>query len=85
MVGKILENTNEDMGYDAYEGKYVDMIKQGVIDPTKVVKTAVTDACSVASLMITTESMVVEEKEDKPYGPPAGGMGGMGGGMPGMF
>lgn len=83
MVGKILEQNDQFFGFDAYEGKYVNMIEQGIIDPTKVVKTALQDAASVASLMITTESMIVEEKEDKPAGP-AGGMGGMGG-MPGMM
>lgn len=61
------------------------MVKQGIIDPTKVVKTALQDAVSVASLMITTESMVVEEKEDKPAAAAGGNpMGGMGG-MPGMY
>lgn len=86
MVGKILEQNNEKFGFDAYEGKYTDMIEHGVIDPAKVVKTALQDAASVASLMITTESMIVEEKEDKPA-MPAGGAGGMGGmgGMPGMY
>ena len=83
VVGKILEQNNQFFGYDAYESKYCDMIEQGIIDPTKVVKTALQDAASVASLMITTESMIVEEKEDKPAagGAPMGGMGG----MPGMM
>ena len=63
------------------------MIESGIIDPTKVVRRALIDASSVSSLMVTTECMIVEDKEDKgPGGPPGmpGGMGGMGG-MPGMM
>lgn len=56
------------------------MTKRGIIDPTKVVRTAITDSCGVASLMITTEAMIVEVKEEG-AGAPGGGMGG---GMPGM-
>jgi chaperonin GroEL len=68
-------------GFDAQEGKYVDMIKAGIIDPTKVVRLALQDAASVAGLLITTEAMVAdrpEKKEAAPAGMP-GGMGGMGG------
>ena len=72
-------------GYDAAKKEYCDMTKSGIIDPTKVVRTAITDSCGVASLMITTEAMIVEVKEEGGAGgPPAGGMGGMGG-MPGMM
>jgi len=80
IVGKILEFNNEEMGFDAAEGKYVNMLKEGIIDPTKVVRTALVDAASVASLMCTTEAMIVEikDKEDHNHGP-KGGMGGMGG------
>ena len=56
------------MGYDAHAGKYVDMIKSGIVDPTKVVRTALQDAASVASLMMTTDCIIfdeVEKKEDK--------------------
>lgn len=61
------------------------MSKRGIIDPTKVVRTAITDSCGVASLMITTEAMIVDVPEKNEGGaPPAGGMGGMGG-MPGMM
>jgi len=61
------------------------MINSGIIDPTKVVRTALVDAASVASLMITTEAMIVDEKTDSPAPNPMGGMGGMGGGMGGMY
>lgn len=64
VVGQLLQSTDSNYGYDAYNGKYVDMFKAGIIDPTKVVRTALVDASSVASLMITTETMVVEEKEE---------------------
>jgi len=61
------------------------MLEKGIIDPTKVVRTALIDSSGVASLMITTEAMIVEVKEDGPAGgAPPGGMGGMGG-MPGMM
>ncbi len=83
VVGKILELNNEEMGYDASTGNYVNMIQTGIIDPTKVVRTALVDAASVASLMTTTEAMIVEIKEDKKGAAP-GGMGGMGG-MDGMY
>ncbi|MEE9480600.1 MAG: TCP-1/cpn60 chaperonin family protein, partial [Kiloniellales bacterium] len=65
-------------GFDAQSGNYVDMIKAGIIDPTKVVRTALQDAASVAGLLITTEAMVAE-KPKKETSAPAGGpdMGGM--------
>jgi chaperonin GroEL len=79
VVGKILELNNEEMGFNAANGTYVNMIKEGIIDPTKVVRTALVDAASVASLMTTTEAMVVELKEEKKggAGAPMGGMGDM--------
>ena len=67
------------MGYDASKGEYVDMIKAGIVDPLKVVRTALVDASGVASLLTTSEACVVEAEEEKPAGPPMGGMGGMGG------
>jgi chaperonin GroEL len=80
VVGKILENGSLDYGYDAQNGTYGDMIAMGIIDPVKVVRTALQDAASVASLLITTESMIAElPKEAAPAMPPGGGMGGMGG------
>ena len=92
VIGKLLEEARGDekcvRGMNAANGEYVDMIKAGIIDPTKVVRTALTDASGVASLMTTTEALIVDLPEDKKEGPPGGGMGGMGGmggGMGGMF
>jgi chaperonin GroEL len=71
------------MGFNAQTGEYVDMIKDGVIDPTKVVRLALQDAASVAALLITTEAMIAErpKKDEAPMGGGGGGggMGGMGG------
>jgi len=76
VVGKLLESSDTNYGFDAQNGEYVDMVAKGIIDPTKVVRSALVDAASVASLMTTTEAMVVElPKKDDP--PPGGGMGGM--------
>jgi chaperonin GroEL len=85
VVGKLDDSKSNTMGFNAQEMEYVDMFKAGVIDPTKVVRTALQDAASVASLIITTESMITEdqsEKNDTSSAP--GGMGGMPGGMGGM-
>jgi chaperonin GroEL len=83
VVGKLLEGKNEKMGFNAQTGEYVDMIKDGVIDPTKVVRLALQDAASVAALLITTEAMIAErpKKDEAPMGGGGGGggMGGMGG------
>jgi chaperonin GroEL len=83
VVGKILENKSDTFGFNAQTEEYVDMIKAGIVDPTKVVRTALQDAASVASLLITTEAMVADApKRDGGGGPggmPGGGMGGMGG------
>ncbi|GJP57153.1 hypothetical protein CLOM_g16191 [Closterium sp. NIES-68] len=81
IVGKLLEQSNLDWGYDAAKGEYVDMVKAGIIDPLKVIRTALVDAASVASLMTTTEAVVVDLPEDAKPNPMAGmgGMGGMGG------
>ncbi|KAL6581963.1 Chaperonin cpn60, mitochondrial [Orobanche minor] len=74
VVGKLLESDNPDLGYDAAKGEYVDMVKAGIIDPLKVIRTALVDAASVSSLMTTTEAIVVEQaKDDKAAGPPMGG------------
>ncbi|WGF86321.1 chaperonin GroEL [Marinivivus vitaminiproducens] len=79
VAGKLLESTDTGLGYDAQTGEYTDLIKAGIIDPTKVVRTALQDAASVAGLLITTEAMVAERPEKKaPAGGPPGGMGGMG-------
>jgi len=78
VVGKLLESDGT-LGYDASRGEYCDLVKAGIIDPMKVVRTALVDAASVASLMTTTECIIVEAPEDKPAGGPGmGGMGGMG-------
>ena len=79
--GKVLENNEYNWGFDAQSGEYKDMVKAGIIDPTKVVRTALQDAASVASLLITTEAMIADrpEKKSAAGGPPGGGMGGMGG------
>ncbi len=81
VVGKLTDQDDTNFGYNAQTGKYVDLIKDGVIDPTKVVRTALQDASSVAGLLVTTEAMVAEKPEKKePAGAPdMGGMGGMGG------
>ena len=81
VVGKITENKSETYGFDAQNEQYVDMITNGIVDPAKVVRTALQDAASVAGLLITTEAMVAETPKDKPAMPMGGGGGGMGGGM----
>jgi chaperonin GroEL len=82
VVGKLLEKTGN-YGFNAQTEEYVDMVAAGIIDPTKVVRVALQDAASVASLLITTEAMIAEKPKNAPAG---GGMpgGGMGGGMGGM-
>jgi chaperonin GroEL len=82
VVGKILEHKSETYGFNAQTDEYVDMIEAGIIDPAKVVRTALQDAASVAGLLITTEAMVAEMPKDKPAMPMGGGGGG--GGMGGM-
>ena len=77
VVGKLLENKGTTIGYDAQTGTFVDMVKAGIIDPTKVVRTALQDAASVAGLLITTEAMVAEKQEKKTGS--AGGAPDMGG------
>ncbi|XP_014513863.1 chaperonin CPN60-2, mitochondrial [Vigna radiata var. radiata] len=78
VVGKLLEQDDHDLGYDAAKGEYVDMVKSGIIDPLKVIRTALVDAASVSSLMTTTEAVVSElPKDDKDTPAMAGGMGGM--------
>ncbi len=82
IVGKLLESKQANWGFDAQSGEYADLVKTGIIDPTKVVRCALQDAASVAGLLITTEAMV-GDKPEKKSGPSApGGMGG--GGMGGM-
>ena len=64
-------------GFDAYNEQYVDMVKAGILDPAKVTRTALLNACSVASTFLTTESVVATIKEPTPPMPAGGGMGGM--------
>ena len=78
VVGKIQENPSQTFGFNAQTDEYVDMIAAGIVDPAKVVRTALQDAASVAGLLITTEAMVAEVPKDKPSAPMGGG-GGMGG------
>ena len=83
IAGKTLENAEYNFGFDAQTGEYKDMVAAGIIDPTKVVRTALQDAASVAGLLVTTEAMVAERPEKKSAGgggmpPGGGGMGGMG-------
>jgi chaperonin GroEL len=80
VVGKILEEKSETYGFDAQNEEYVDMVQKGIIDPAKVVRTALQDAGSVAGLLVTTEAMIAELPKDAPPAMPGGG-GGMGGGM----
>ena len=80
VVGKVLENSDPAFGFNAQTEEYVDMVKAGVIDPAKVVRTALQDAASVSGLLITTEAAIVEapKKASAGAGGPPGGMGGMG-------
>ncbi len=80
VVGKLLEGKKGNMGYDAQAEEYVDMFAKGIIDPTKVVRTALQDAASISGLLITTEAMIADKPEDKNSSggggmPPMGGMG----------
>ena len=77
IAGKLLESKDTKFGFDAQTGKFVDLVKAGIIDPTKVVRTALQDAASVAGLLITTEAMVADAPEKKPAAG-AGTPGGMG-------
>ena len=82
VAGKLLESTDTNFGYNAQSGEYTDMVKAGIIDPTKVVRTALQDAASVGGLLITTEAMVTEAPQKECS---CGGAGaGAGAGMPGM-
>ncbi|MGE3625710.1 MAG: chaperonin GroEL [Hyphomicrobiales bacterium] len=80
VVGKLLENKKANFGYDAQSDEYCDMLQKGIIDPAKVVRTALQDAASIAGLLVTTEAGVAESpKKDEPHmHGPGGGMGGMG-------
>ncbi len=79
VVARVKESKDKNFGYNAANDTYEDLVKAGVIDPTKVTRTALQNAASIAGLLLTTECVVVEKKEDKPApaAPPGGGMGGM--------
>jgi len=81
VVGKILDQKSASFGYDAQNDTYVDLIQKGIIDPAKVVRTALQDAASVAGLLVTTEAGVAEapkkDSDGHAHGMPGGGMGGM--------
>jgi len=79
VVGRVKESKEKNFGYNAATDSYEDLVRAGVIDPTKVTRTALQNAASIAGLLLTTECVVVEKKEDKPApaAPPGGGMGGM--------
>ena len=79
VVAKVYEG-KDDFGYNAKTGEYVQMLKAGIIDPTKVTRIALENAASVAGMILTTECALVDIKEDTPAMPPMGG-----GGMPGMM
>jgi len=80
IAGRVLENSDYNFGFDAQSGEFKNLVAAGVIDPTKVVRTALQNAASVAGLLVTTEAMVAERPEKKAPagGPPGGGMGDMG-------
>src|SRR6266404_2781179 len=82
VIGKVHDSKDNNYGFNALTGDYEDLVKAGVLDPTKVVRTALTNAGSIAALMLTTEALVAEIPEEK-KGAPAGG--GHGGGMDGMY
>ena len=87
IVAKIKESKQPNYGFDAATEDYTDMIKAGILDPAKVTRSALQNAASIASLMLTTEALVADAPEEAPAGggggapgmPPGGGMGGMGG------
>ena len=82
VIGKLLESKDTNFGFNAQTGEYMDLVKAGIVDPTKVVRIALQDAASIAGLLITTEAMVAEKPEKKEAQMPnMDGMGGMGGGM----
>jgi chaperonin GroEL len=79
VVEKVRSSKDDQFGYNALTDTYENLVTAGVIDPTKVARTALQNAASIASLLLTTEALIVEKKEEKPApaGPPGGGMGGM--------
>ncbi|KJV52290.1 TCP-1/cpn60 chaperonin family protein [Orientia tsutsugamushi str. Gilliam] len=86
VVNELSKSNDKNLGFDARTMQYVDMIKAGIVDPTKVVRTALQDAFSVASLVIATSAMITDHEEDNNTNRSGGGVGGghHGGGMGGM-
>ena len=82
MLEKVRTAKDKTFGYNALTDKYEDLVQAGVIDPTKVTRTALQNAASISGLLLTTEALIVEKKEDKPSAAPGGGGGG---GMGGMY
>jgi len=82
VLGKVNDSKDNNYGYNALTGEYEDLVKAGVLDPTKVVRTALQNAGSIASLMLTTEALIAEIPEEKKSAPMGGGHGG---GMEGMY
>ncbi len=80
VAGKLLESEDANYGFNAQNGEYTDMVKAGIIDPAKVVRTALQDAASVGGLLITTEAMVTEAPKEECHCGGAAMPGGMGGG-----
>ena len=85
VIGKVRESKEENYGFNAETGEYGDMVKMGVIDPAKVTRLALQNAASIAGLMLTTEALVAELKEDDKKAAAAGGGPGGPGGMGGMY
>jgi chaperonin GroEL len=85
VVGRVRESKDENFGFDAESGEYTDLIKAGVIDPAKVTRLALQNAASIAALMLTTEALIADIKEDDKKAAGAGGPGGGAGGMGGMY
>jgi chaperonin GroEL len=86
IVGRVRESKDENFGYNADTGEYGDMVKARVIDPAKVTRLALQNAASIAGLMLTTEALVADIREENKQAAAAGGHGGPpGGGMGGMY
>src|SRR5271169_4511737 len=86
VIGKIRDSKDDNFGFNAESGEYGDMVKMGVIDPAKVTRLALQNAASIAGLMLTTEALIADIKEESKAAAGAGGPGGgPGGGMGGMY
>jgi chaperonin GroEL len=85
VIGRIRDSKEENFGFNAETGEYGDMIKMGIIDPAKVTRLALQNAASIAGLMLTTEALIADIKEESKAAAGAGGPGGPGGGMGGMY